>query len=43
MARVTGFRHFPYPGAIGLAGLSSDKAKSLPRDNFSLIPQPRLG
>jgi hypothetical protein len=43
MARVTGLRHFPYPGAIGLAGLSSGKAKTLPRASFSLIPQPGLG
>jgi hypothetical protein len=41
--RIIGLRHFPYPGAVGLAGLSSGKAKTLPRAGFSLIPQPRLG
>jgi hypothetical protein len=30
-------------GLSGLAGLSSDKAKTSPRAGFSLIPQPRLG
>jgi hypothetical protein len=35
--------HFPYPGAIGLAGLSSSKTKTSPQADFSLISQPRLG
>jgi hypothetical protein len=41
--RVIGLRYFPYPGAIGLAGLSSGKAKTLPQAGFSHIPQPGLG
>jgi hypothetical protein len=36
-------RHFPYPGAIRLAWLSSSKTKTSPQVGFSLIPQPRLG
>jgi hypothetical protein len=41
--RVTGLSHFPYPGAIGLAGLNSGKAKTLSQACFSLITQPELG
>jgi hypothetical protein len=38
-----GLRLFPYPGAVGLAGLRSDKAKPSPRAGFSLILKPGLG
>jgi hypothetical protein len=41
--RITELRRFPYPGVVGLAGLSSDKTKTSPRADFSLIPQPGLG
>jgi hypothetical protein len=37
-AWVTGLRHFPYLGAIRLAGLSSSKTKTLSRVCFILIP-----
>jgi hypothetical protein len=41
--QLTGLSHFPFPEAIGLAGLSSGKAKTSHRAGFSLIPQPGLG
>jgi hypothetical protein len=38
MAWVIGLRHFPYPRADRLAGLSLGEAKTLSRACFSLIP-----